>query len=240
MSLVRRGPEVRDQPCDGQPGPTQGFPAGTGLRHPRGRKRPTGAVTTGLRVAAAPPRGTGIIDRRLRSRRAAEDHDARTCRPLVAWRAGRNATMSRDEILGSVHPGPLRSRLDMARAAMARAAMRRAAMPRCCRRRSADTAQHESQNENPALRPGANCPGRGHTVSAARRSAGPRDDVRKRPMTVHREDPLIGDFPLQDGEATPERISAYGIRTDPGDILPGAWRRPWRAAGPTTRETPGT
>ena len=114
----------------------------------------------------------------------------------------------------------------MARAAMARAAMRRAAMPRCCRRRSADTAQHESQNENPALRPGANCPGRGHTVSAARRSAGPRDDVRKRPMTVHREDPLIGDFPLQDGEATPERISAYGIRTDPGDILPGAWWGP--------------
>ena len=63
-------------------------------------------------------------------------------------------------------------------------------------------------------------------MSAARRSAGPHDDVRKRPVTVHREDPLIGDFPLQDGEATPESISVYDIQMDPGDILPGALASP--------------
>jgi hypothetical protein len=39
-------------------------------------------------------------------------------------------------------------------------------------------------------------------------------------MTLHRENPLIGDFPLQEEEATPEPISGYGIRIDPGDMLP--------------------
>ena len=45
-----------------------------------------------------------------------------------------------------------------------------------------------------------------------------RGDVQKDLSTVHREDPLIGDFPLQDGEATPESISGYGIRMDLGDM----------------------
>jgi hypothetical protein len=58
-----------------------------------------------------------------------------------------------------VHPGQslVRSRLDMARADV----------PLRYRRRGADTAQHESQNENPALYPGANRPGRGRMGSAA-------------------------------------------------------------------------
>ena len=34
------------------------------------------------------------------------------------------------------------------------------------------------------------------------------------------ENPLIGDFPLQEEEVTPEPISGYGIRIDPGDKLP--------------------
>lgn len=39
-------------------------------------------------------------------------------------------------------------------------------------------------------------------------------------MTLHRENPLIGDFPLQEEEVTPEPISGCGIRIHPGDMLP--------------------
>ena len=53
-----------------------------------------------------------------------------------------------------------------------------AAVSRQCQCRGTETAaQREGQNDNPALRPGANRPCRGFTVSAAHWFAGPHDDM---------------------------------------------------------------
>jgi hypothetical protein len=56
-------------------------------------------------LSRAAPHGTGTFTSGKDSHHAAKDHDVRICRPLVQqeWGAGRNATMSHDEIQGAYH-----------------------------------------------------------------------------------------------------------------------------------------
>jgi hypothetical protein len=100
------------------------------------------------------------------------------------------------------------SRHDGMMMAEMRAPVRR---PRQC----GEDRERESQNENRAHRDAADTHRGAGMASPARRSADSLESRGQRPMSLHLEDPLVGNFevlPPLSVEATPQSASGYGVR----------------------------
>jgi hypothetical protein len=108
------------------------------------------------------------------------------------------------------------------------------AVDRRCRCHGPKAAEQESQNENPAGSPGANCSCRGLSVSAA----GPYDGAQQPPMSLHREDPLIGNLNSRFcGVSRREKLHHYPSL----DVAFGAIRATFsQACFGILRDAPGT